>query len=75
MPVNAKQVRIKATAFRCYIDFLRIIRSLRLLLVLHDSDLGRRDTELDETGLDPTIGGEAARRFDIERAEVGKYHL
>jgi antirestriction protein ArdC len=34
MPVNAKQVRIKATAFRCYIDFLRIIRSLRLLSVL-----------------------------------------
>jgi len=30
-----------------------------LLVILHESDLGRRDAELDETGLDPTVGGKA----------------
>ena len=47
----------------------------RFFVILHESDLDRRDAELDETGLDPTIGGEAARRLDIECAEVGKDHL
>ena len=46
-----------------------------LLVILHESDLGRRDAELDETGLDPTVGGKATRPLDIERAEVGKDHL
>ena len=44
-------------------------------VILHESDLGRGDAEFDETGLDPTIGGEAAGRLDIDRAEVGKNHL
>ena len=47
----------------------------RLLVVLHEGDLGAWDAELDQAGSDPAIGRKAARRLDVEGAKIGEDHL
>ena len=46
-----------------------------LLVVLHEGDLRCRHTEPNQLVADKTIGREAARLFDIDRAEIGEDHL
>ena len=48
---------------------------LRLLVVLHEGDFGRRHAHADEPVPDPAIGREAAGLLDADRAEIGEDHL
>ena len=47
----------------------------RFLVVLHEGDLAGGNAAGDQLLPDPAIGREAARRLDVDRAEVGEDHL
>ena len=47
----------------------------RLLIVLHEGNLGRRHAEPDQLRPDPFVGREAARLGRVLRTEVGEDHL